>query len=220
MTTLNMLGKPCPIPVVEAKKTLLQGQDVTVLVDNSIAVQNLEKMAGGLGYGFSYEQKGEAEYAVTIIIVKNTGSQPDSCQVMRPEAMPLDAACTDGISAVCSEFSPCDSRGIIFLITGDQIGISAEEPGKKLMQTFLYSLAQLPKAPELILLLNAGVKLAAQGSEVLDNLKTLAEHGADIRSCGQCLNYYGLTEKLVVGKITNMMEIVEFLTSSRRTITI
>jgi len=205
MTTLNMLGKPCPIPVVEAKKVLLQGQDVTVLVDNSIAVQNLEKMAAGLGFGFSYEQKGEAEYAVSII-VKNSGAHPASCQVMAP-------------AAVSGEQFPA-SGGVIFLITGDQIGISAGEPGKKLMQTFLYSLAQLPKAPELILLLNAGVKLAAQGSEVLDNLKILAEHGADIRSCGQCLNYYGLTEKLVVGKITNMMEIVEFLTSSRRTVTI
>jgi len=204
MTTLNMLGKPCPIPVVEAKKTLLQGQDVTVLVDNSIAVQNLEKMAAGLGYGFSYEQKGEAEYAVTII-VKNAGRQPTAaCQPM-----------TDS----CPAEQPA-AGGVIFLITGDQIGISAEEPGKKLMQTFLYSLAQLPKAPELILLLNAGVKLAAQGSEVLDNLKTLAANGTDIRSCGQCLTYYGLTEKLVVGKITNMMEIVEFLTSSRRTVTI
>ena len=206
MITLNMLGKPCPIPVVEAKKALLQGQDVMVLVDNAIAVQNLEKMAVGLGHGFSYEQKGEAEYTVAII-VKNSGAQPASCQVTAPAAGP-------------SEFSPCDSRGQIFLITGDQIGISAEEPGKKLMQTFLYSLAQLPKAPEIILLINAGVKLPVQGSEVLDNLKTIAEHGADIRSCGQCLNYYGLTEKLVVGKITNMMEIVELLTSSRRTVTI
>ncbi|MDR2574962.1 MAG: sulfurtransferase-like selenium metabolism protein YedF [Treponema sp.] len=209
MTTLNMLGKPCPIPVVEAKKILLQGQDVTVLVDNNIAVQNLEKMAAGLGHDFSFEQKGEAEYAV-VIIVKNSAAGPASCQAAAPTARPETAP---------SEFSPCDSRQV-FLITGDQIGISAEEAGKKLMQTFLYSLAQLPKAPEIILLINAGVKLAAQGSDVLDNLKALAEHGADIRSCGQCLNYYGLTEKLAVGKITNMMEIVEFLTSSRRVITI
>ena len=202
MTTLNMLGKPCPIPVVEAKKALSQGQDVTVLVDNGIAVQNLEKMAAGLGYGFSFEKKSETEYAVKIL-VKDSGSQPASCQVMKSEATPSDA-----------------SSNVIFLITADQLGISAEEPGKKLMQTFLYSLAQLPKAPELILLLNTGVKLAAEGSEVLDNLKTLAGNGTDIRSCGQCLNYYGLTEKLAVGKITNMMEIVEFLTSSRRTVTI
>jgi len=202
MITLNMLGKPCPMPVVEAKKALLQDQDVMVLVDNIIAVQNLEKMAIGLGHGFSYEQKSETEYTVAIM-VKNAGSQSASCQVMQPETMPLDIV-----------------SGMIFLITGDQIGISAGEPGKKLMQTFLYSLAQLPKAPSIILLINAGVKLAAQGSEALEHLKTLAEHGADIRSCGQCLNFYGLTEKLAVGKITNMMEIVEFLTSSRRTITI
>ena len=200
-----MLGKPCPIPVVEAKKALLQGQDVMVLVDNAIAVQNLEKMAAGLGHGFSYEQKSEAEYTVAIM-VKNPDGQQASCQVMAPTAAPDEA--------------PSAAGGQIFLITGDQIGISAEEPGKKLMQTFLYSLAQLPKAPEIILLINAGVKLAAQGSEVLDNLKAIAEHGADIRSCGQCLTYYGLTEKLAVGKITNMMEIVELLTSSRRTVTI
>jgi selenium metabolism protein YedF len=202
MITLNMLGKPCPIPVVEAKKALLQGQDVMVLVDNAIAVQNLEKMATGLGHGFSYEQKSETEYTVAIMVKPPDGQQV-SCQVMAPTAAPSEAGSAQ-----------------IFLITGDQIGISAEEPGKKLMQNFLYSLAQLPKAPEIILLINAGVKLAAQGSEVLDNLETIAEHGADIRSCGQCLNYYGLTEKLAVGKITNMMEIVEFLISSRRTVTI
>ena len=199
MTTLNMLGQPCPIPVVEAKKVLQQGQDVMVLVDNAIAVQNLEKMSAGLGHVFSCEQKGEAEYAVTIL-AKGQACQPIAGS--QPDAKPQEV-----------------SGGMVFLITGDQIGISSEEPGKKLMQTFLYSLAQLPKAPEIILLINAGVKMAAQGSEVLDNLKLLAEHGADIRSCGQCLNYYGLTEKLVVGKITNMMEIVELLTS-RRTVTI
>jgi len=199
MTTLNMLGQPCPIPVVEAKKVLQQGQDVMVLVDNAIAVQNLEKMSSGLGHVFSCEQKGEAQYAVTIL-AKGQACQPIAAS--QPDAKPPEV-----------------SGGMVFLITGDQIGISSEEPGKKLMQTFLYSLAQLPKAPEIILLINAGVKMAAQGSEVLDNLKLLAEHGADIRSCGQCLNYYGLTEKLVVGKITNMMEIVELLTS-RRTVTI
>jgi selenium metabolism protein YedF len=214
MIALNMLGKPCPIPVVEAKKALLQGQDVTVLVDNSIAVQNLEKMAAGLGFDFSYKQQGDAEFAVTIM-VKGSGCRQASCQAAQSEAASSEAG--GGASGGASAGA---GGGVIFLITGDQIGISAEEPGKKLMQTFLYSLAQLPKAPELILLLNAGVKLAAQGSEVLDNLKALAEHGADIRSCGQCLNYYGLTEKLAVGKITNMMEIVEFLTSSRRTVTI
>jgi len=197
MITLNMLGQPCPIPVVEAKKALSQSgaQGVIVLVDNIIAMQNLEKMAAGLGYGFSWEQKGEAEYAVTIL-AKGTCCRPEP------------------------DVQPEQSVGVVFLITGDQIGISGEEPGKKLMKTFLYSLGQLPAAPEVVLLLNAGVKMASEGSEVLDELKALAGRGADIRSCGQCLNYYGLTEKLAVGTITNMLEIVTILTSATRAITL
>jgi selenium metabolism protein YedF len=199
MITLNMLGQPCPIPVVEAKKALSQSgaQGVIVLVDNIIAMQNLEKMAAGLGYGFFFFLKGENEYAVTIL-AKAACCQPE------PDVQPEPAA----------------STGVVFLITGDQIGISGEEPGKKLMKTFLYSLAQLPAAPEVVLLLNAGVKMASEGSEVLDEMKALAGRGTDIRSCGQCLNYYGLTEKLAVGTITNMLEIVTILTSAKRAITL
>jgi selenium metabolism protein YedF len=201
MTTINMIGKPCPIPVVETKKALSQPgvEGVIVLVDNNIAVQNLSKMANGLGYSFSHEQKDETEYAVTILKGDADGkplavSQPETC-------------------------SPV-SGAVVFLITGDQIGISAEEPGKNLMKTFLYSLAQLPNAPGIVLLINAGVKLACEGSEVLENLRTLAGNGTDIRSCGMCLKYYNLTEKLTVGTITNMMEIVEILTGSARVITL
>ena len=193
-----MLGKPCPIPIVEAKKALSQpgAQGVIVLVDNIIAVQNLEKMAKGLGYNFSFEQKSEAEYTVAIV----AGDQ-------------------NGKPVTFSQPQPVCDR-VTFFITGDQIGISDEEPGKKLMKNFLYSLAQSPAAPETILLVNAAVKLAAEGSEALDDLKTLAAQGANILACGQCLNYYGLTDKLAVGKITNMLEIIEILTSAPRTVTI
>ena len=54
MNLLDMTGKPCPIPVVQAKKLLAQPDvtGVTVLVDNNIAVQNLEKMAIVLQYTF------------------------------------------------------------------------------------------------------------------------------------------------------------------------
>jgi selenium metabolism protein YedF len=160
-------------------------------------------MAFGLGYGFSSEKKGESEYVATIV-VKESGNTP----VVITQSIPVAASgCV-----VCG--------GTTFLITNNQIGIGVEEAGKKLMKTFLYSLGQLPVAPKVILFLNQGVKLACEGSEVLDDLKALAEKGTDIRSCGQCLNYYGLTEKLVAGKVTNMLDIVETITSSAQTITI
>jgi TusA-related sulfurtransferase len=68
MKTLDMRGNPCPIPVVNAKKVLAeQGADgVVVLVDNFVAVQNLEKMAKGTGCGFSYNDEGASVYKVTV----------------------------------------------------------------------------------------------------------------------------------------------------------
>ena len=37
-------------------------------------------------------------------------------------------------------------------------------------------------------------------------------------TCGTCLNYYSLTEKLAVGSVTNMYSIVEKLAGASRII--
>jgi sulfur relay (sulfurtransferase) complex TusBCD TusD component (DsrE family) len=42
--------------------------------------------------------------------------------------------------------------------------------------------------------------------------------GVEIITCGTCLNYYGLTEKLSVGSVTNMYVIVEKLTQAGKVI--
>ena len=53
------------------------------------------------------------------------------------------------------------------------------------------------------------VKLAIEGAESLQDLKSLEERGVEILSCGTCLNFYGITEKLRVGSVTNMYTILE-----------
>lgn len=212
MHTINMLGQPCPFPVVEAKKALSQPEasGVIVLVDNIIAMQNLEKMAAGMGFGFTWERKGEAEFAVTIV-----KKPPDEFSAgLQQEPASANEPCAAMPSV------PGGVSGVAFLITGDQIGISDAEPGKKLMYTFIFSLTQLPAPPDTMILVNAGVKLACGESDVIGNLRILAERGTNILSCGQCLNYYGLTGALAVGKVTNMLEIVGILTSTPRVITI
>jgi len=70
----------------------------------------------------------------------------------------------------------------------------------------LTCLETLPKA---VIFYNSGVKLAVEGSEVLEDLKTLADAGVEIVACGTCLEFYQLKEKLAVGKIVNMLDIVE-----------
>ena len=197
MTTINMLGKPCPLPLVEAKKALsLPGvQGVTVLVDNAIAVQNLEKMAAELGYGFSSTQSGTAEY---IVVISTEGAVVPA---QPPAPIP-------------------EGNGVTYLFTANQIGISEAMPGQALMKSFLTALTQAPAAPEAILLINTAVRMAAQGADVLDELQALAERGAKILLCGQCVTYYEITDKIAAGRATNMLEILDVLTSAAQAITL
>ena len=56
---IDCRGMACPLPVVNAKKTadeLHTGDVLTVLVDNEIAVQNLQRFASGRGYGATGEK--------------------------------------------------------------------------------------------------------------------------------------------------------------------
>ena len=42
--------------------------------------------------------------------------------------------------------------------------------------------------------------------------------GVEILTCGTCLNFYGLTDRLRVGEVSNMYTIVEKLSQADRTI--
>ena len=60
--TVNAMGDVCPVPLVKAKNAIAElagSGKVEVLVDNEIAVQNLEKMAQQKGYGFLVKEKKE-----------------------------------------------------------------------------------------------------------------------------------------------------------------
>jgi len=112
------------------------------------------------------------------------------------------------------------ATGTTFLITAEQLGISEEGPGINLMNNFIHALAQQSTVPDSILLVNTGVRLATEASDAFEDLKTMSERGCNILSCGMCLNYYGLTDNLAVGKISNMQEITGILTSAQNAVTI
>ena len=82
----------------------------------------------------------------------------------------------------------------------------------------MFALTQLDELPETVLMYNGGVKLACTGSSSLDDLRTLAEAGVEIMSCGTCLNFYDLKEKLAVGEVTNMYVIVEKMSGADRVV--
>ena len=98
------------------------------------------------------------------------------------------------------------------------MGRGSEELGRTLMKGFLFAVTQLPCLPEAMLFYTGGAKLTVEGSASLEDLKKLESQGVEILTCGTCLNFYGLTEKLAVGSATNMYAIVEKLAGAARVI--
>ena len=94
------------------------------------------------------------------------------------------------------------------MISTDKIGLGDDELGVKLMESFITTLKEM--GPDLwkIVFVNNGVKLTIENSNVLPDLKNLADTGTDILVCGTCLNHFNLLEKKQVGETTNMLDIV------------
>ena len=63
--------------------------------------------------------------------------------------------------------------------------------------------------PTTILQYNGGAKISCAESPSLEDLKSLEAQGVNIMTCGTCLDYYGIKEKLAVGSVTNMYVIAQ-----------
>ena len=199
--TVNAVGAQCPIPVVEATRALRQMQEpgtLEVLVDNEIAVQNLTRMASGNHLPCRAEKRGDGTFSVTMEVSQPQGSAP----LEEPEL-------------VCTP----DARGdLVVAVDSDTMGRGSEELGRTLMKGFLFAVGQLPQLPAAMLFYNGGARLTVEGSDSLEDLKKLEARGVEILTCGTCLNYYGLTERLAVGNVTNMYAIVEKLAGAGKVI--
>jgi selenium metabolism protein yedF len=196
MIKVNAIGDACPIPVVKTKNAIreLGGSGaVEVSVDNEIAVQNLLKMAKQKEYEASFEKKSNTEYIVTINV--NGGEVSDAKPVAK------EIAKSDEIKL----------KETIVVIDSDKMGDGDEEFSKTLLKGFIYALSSQDIPPAKILFYNTGVRITTEGSASIEDLKVLEKAGAKIYSCGACLNNYGLSEKLSVGEVTNMYDIVSYL---------
>ena len=198
-------GKACPLPVIETRNALREhGAPVVTLVDNDIARQNVEKMARQMGLNAATQQE-EGNWRITLTAAAQQGFDPDSQEVA--DLMENIPPCT----------VPAQGPTVVVL-SADVMGTGDDTLGRALMKGFVYALTQLDEAPDTVLLYNGGAKLSVEGAETVADLKTLEEAGAEILTCGTCLNHYGLTEKLAVGSVTNMYVIAETLAKAGKVI--
>jgi len=196
MITVNAIGDNCPIPVIKTKKAIqaLEGPEVIeVLVDNEIAVQNVTKMAANEGGEVTSEKLAEKEYKVTIKFGDAVAAECECC---------------------CEE----EKENLVVVISSDRMGIGNDALGKVLIKGFIFAVTQLENLPKAMLFYNGGATLTAEGSDSLADLQNLAEQGVEIMTCGTCLDYYGLKEKLAVGTVTNMYSIVETMAGADKII--
>lgn len=190
MITVNAIGDACPVPVVKTRKAMetIKGSEmVETLVDNEIAVENLKKMAGQMGYQVKDQKLEEGKYSVQIMVT--------------------EAEKTEKIQADICDCRPTAASDKVVVIRSNVMGEGDPELGKVLIKGFIYALSQQEELPKTILFYNGGAYLTCEGSASLDDLKELEHRGVKILTCGTCLNFYGLSEKLKVGEVTNMYEI-------------
>lgn len=107
----------------------------------------------------------------------------------------------------------------VIVLNSNEMGKGDPALGELLMGAFLKKLWVKKDRPETIVLYNSGVKLAGKGSLYLDALNGLEEAGVEIIACGTCLDHYEIKD-LIVGRRSDMVEIVDTMTSADKTITI
>ena len=198
---IDCKGMACPLPVVNAKKAaeeLNSGDVLTVLVDNEIAVQNLTRFAEHKGFGVSAEKKADREYAVIMTISGAVAEKNKEEEI----------ACV------------MDSRrkGMLVVLSGNVMGTGDPKLGTSLVKAFVFALTKQDQLPDTILCYNTGASLTCEGADTLEDLKLLESEGVTILTCGTCLDFYGLKEKLAVGGVTNMYDIVERMESAAQII--
>ena len=190
-------GQQCPIPVVMAKKAmkdLAVGDVLEVLVDSDICVENVTKMARNVGAEIETKQNAADDFSMKLTMTQGAVDHLSGEGETPAEEAPS---------------APTTGRGKIVVVNSATMGIGNDELGKVLIKGFLFAVSQLDPMPEKILFYNGGVTLTTEGSDSLEDLQKMADAGVKIYSCGTCLDYYGLKEKLAVGEVTNMYEIVE-----------
>ncbi len=214
---VNAIGDICPIPLVKAKEAIKElggAGTVEVSVDNEIAVQNLTKMAQQKGYGCASQKVKEQEYKVTLTIGETQSTSGENSAGNRVE----DTDSNDQNQNESENMLMCTpaKKNTLVVISSNTMGEGNPELGKTLLKGFIYALAQQDELPDQMLFYNGGAYLTCEGSPSLEDLKSLKEQGVEIRTCGTCLNFYGLTDKLQVGEITNMYDIVERMSKADR----
>jgi selenium metabolism protein YedF len=198
--TVDARGKLCPGPLIMTKKQLNQtalDTSFVVLIDNETSKENVERFLGDNQITFQTSVQAGV-YSIQVTKSKAELSRPQAEEYCRPAQV--------------------SKAGFAICFTGDQMGQGPEELGKILIQGCINTIKELAPLPAAIVFYNSAVKLAADDSPVLDALQELGKLQIKILVCGTCANFFQIKEKIRVGIISNMYDILETLSQAEHVI--
>ena len=201
MITVNAVGKACPEPVIMTRAAVEKGAvELEVLVDNTVAVSNVTRFLEGQGFRVQHQENG-GEFKLTAR---------------------RDGAAASVGSAPAAGPAPCNRSGarLAVLVAGKTLGREDKELGEVLIKGFLGTLSKLETPPAVLALMNEGVKLALPDASTCDHLEDLERAGTKILVCGTCTNHFGVTERVGVGTVSNMFEILEAVTGADKVLSV
>lgn len=187
MIEIDARGYECPRPVLELKNALEKVTEgaVKICVDNVAARENIKRFSNAMGYDIKIVY-GKNDNEICITVYKGEKEKPD-----RPQ-----------------NFNMVGNK--VMYITDDKIG-SDEELGQVLMKSFISTIIEADQYPEKIIFVNRGVHITCSWEDSIEDLKKLEKKGVKIFSCGTCLSYYNIVEKLQVGVIGNAYDTINSL---------
>lgn len=220
MIVIDAFGETCPKPVIRAMKALAEpGADgsVRVLVDNTVAVENLKRLAASK-QGSAEVAEVEGGWAVTVSgVPAELAGNPQGTDAALAEAGIACPVPGDGDAAAPA---PAARRQVTVFVGSPTFGQGAEELGRILIKGLVYAFSQADEVPHRIVFFNDGARLTCEGSEMLDDIRELERRGCEVLTCGTCLDFHGIKDRLAVGGVTNLYAISEIALGPDKVVTL
>jgi hypothetical protein len=111
-------------------------------------------------------------------------------------------------------------KDTVILFTRNGLGDAPVELQRVLAVNFLGLLAKEKDFPGKLLFYGEGVKLACVDSPVLESLLDISQQGTDLLLCRTCLDYFGLLDKVGVGTVKGMPDILAALREASKVVSV
>lgn len=188
--SFDLRNLECPKPVIETKKIIEANPEsnIEIILNSTVSKENVLRFLTSLNIETEVQTKGN-EIFINFISPK-----------------------TNKIN-ISEEYITCPTKKLAknIIISSNKLGSGDDKLGELLIKSFIYTLSERDIKPKNIFFVNSGVFLTVSGSQVLEEIRKIEEYGANIFSCGTCLDFYNLKEKLEVGKIGNMSLLIDLL---------